>query len=109
MSEKVFLFRVFEKTSANGNRYFSGRWGGARILLFRDATAESDDPVWQVFAQAIEGVEAWPKPEPASGRREARQPKRPALRRAAAMQSPLGRRGNEADGLPFNDSLDDLP
>ncbi len=47
---KVNLARLFERTSAAGNRYFSGRMGAARIMLFRDERAD-DDNVWQLFVQ----------------------------------------------------------
>jgi hypothetical protein len=47
---KVNLARLFERTSAAGNRYFSGRMGAARIMLFKDERAD-DDNVWQLFVQ----------------------------------------------------------
>ena len=47
---KVNLARLFERTSAKGNRYFSGRMGAARIMLFKDDRADGDN-VWQLFVQ----------------------------------------------------------
>jgi len=50
LDEKVFLGRLYERTSQRGNRYFSGRLGLARVMLFRDEKAD-DDNVWQLFVQ----------------------------------------------------------
>jgi len=47
---KVLLGRLYERTSLKGNRYFSGRLGAARIMLFKDDHAD-DDNVWQIFVQ----------------------------------------------------------
>ncbi len=50
----VKLGRMFEKTSANGNRYFTGRLGAARLLLFRNKEdAEDGSPIWNVFVQDV--------------------------------------------------------
>lgn len=46
---KVPLLRLWERTSANGNRYFSGYMGQASVVMFRDDKAEGDNPVWQVY------------------------------------------------------------
>jgi len=50
LNEKVLLGRLYERTSQRGNRYFSGRLGPARVMLFRDEKAD-DDNVWQLFVQ----------------------------------------------------------
>ena len=50
LDEKVFLGRLYERTSQRGNRYFSGRLGPARVMLFRDENADTDN-VWQLFVQ----------------------------------------------------------
>jgi len=47
---KVLLGRLYERTSQRGNRYFSGRLGAARIMLFKDDKAD-DDNAWQLFVQ----------------------------------------------------------
>jgi len=47
---KVLLGRLFERTSQKGNRYFSGRLGAARIMLFHDDKADVDN-AWQMFVQ----------------------------------------------------------
>ena len=106
---KLPLAVLYEKTSAAGRRYFVGRLGRNRILLFRDERTESADPVWTLFLQPVEdaaGNGAWQKPEAAPERPQ--RPRRSALRRAAAAQAPHGGQGT-ADAMPFNDSLDDLP
>lgn len=45
----VLLLRLYEKTSAAGNRYFAGRMGQASLVMMLDKHTEGDDPVWQVF------------------------------------------------------------
>ena len=52
------LARVFEKTSATGNRYFVGRLGGSRLLMFLDRESDSDDPCWSLFVSPIEERQA---------------------------------------------------
>jgi len=47
---KVLLGRLFERTSLKGNRYFSGRLGAARVMLFKDDRADTDN-CWQLFVQ----------------------------------------------------------
>lgn len=49
-SNGVLLLRLYEKTSAAGNRYFAGRMGQASVVMMLDKHTEGDDPVWQVFA-----------------------------------------------------------
>ena len=56
---KVKLGRMFEKTSQAGRRYFVGRLGAARVLLF-DSGEKGDDgsPIWELYAQESEDVQA---------------------------------------------------
>jgi len=58
LDDKVLLGRLYERTSHKGNRYFSGRLGAARVMLFKDDYAD-DDNVWQLFVQ--EGGEKSPQ------------------------------------------------
>ncbi len=58
LDDKVLLGRLYERTSQKGNRYFSGRLGAARVMLFKDDYAD-DDNVWQLFVQ--EGGEKSPQ------------------------------------------------
>lgn len=49
---KLKLFRLYEKTSARGNRYFVGRLAGARVIVLRDeraAPSEGTEGQWDVF------------------------------------------------------------
>lgn len=61
---------MYEKTSQKGNRYFIGRLGNAKLLMFanQDKKAETD-PDWLLYVQERE-----PKPE-ANGNRPATKPK----------------------------------
>ena len=42
LDDKVLLGRLYERTSQKGNRYFSGRLGAARVMLFKDDYADDD-------------------------------------------------------------------
>ncbi len=65
---KLPLFKLFQRTSANGRTYFSGRFGDAKVLVFREDDVEEDqlygaEARWQVYIapsdqtprQAVEG------------------------------------------------------
>lgn len=42
--------KLYKKTSARGNTYFVGRWGGARVtLLLSNETAEDGGEVWNLM------------------------------------------------------------
>lgn len=52
---RIPLLRLYEKTSAKGNPYFTGKLNGCRVLVFRDDRAELSDGtlgIWNVFLQA---------------------------------------------------------
>ncbi len=46
--------RLFEKTSAKGNTYLTGRMGSIRVTLMKSReTAEDGSPIWEMkFAEA---------------------------------------------------------
>jgi len=90
--------KLWEKTSAAGNRYLVGRLGGVRILILknRDAGAEGE-PDFHLFFADGSPREAADAPKPAAARRPAR--RSPYPRPAAAPRS---------DGPPLDDRLDDL-
>ena len=70
---KVKLGRLYEKTSQKGTRYFVGRLGAARVLLFPSReTADGGDPVWDLYLQEVEEV----RPRPVAGEMPARRPAR---------------------------------
>lgn len=48
---KVMLCRMYEKTSARGNRYFAGRLGAASVVMFKDEHGDAEN-CWQVFVQS---------------------------------------------------------
>ncbi len=58
-SAKVKLGRLYEKTSQKGRRYFVGRLGAARILLFDSGeTGDDGSPIWELFAQESDDAQA---------------------------------------------------
>ncbi len=100
LDNKVLLGRLYERTSQKGNRYFSGRPGAARVMLFKDDHAD-DDNVWQLFVQ--EGGEKHPqvaqeREGPTRMTRGAR--KRPKTTSESAKA--------KKHSLPFNDPLPDI-
>ncbi len=61
-STKVRLGRLYEKTSAKGTRYFVGRLGAARVLLFQSReTADDGGAIRDLYLQEVE--ETRPRPE----------------------------------------------
>jgi hypothetical protein len=56
---RVLLSRLFERTSAKGTRYFSGRLGSAKLLAFEATDVPEDqgygaDVLWNVFMQGYQ-------------------------------------------------------
>ena len=112
---KMLLGRLFEKTSAKGRTYFTGRLGAARCVMLKDERA---DPVWQIFVQDGDNG---PRPEtrqkPADGplgnsgvrQRKSRQRTTAANGRVARAyrdcQAPLDRDGCDDLGMPLPDDM----
>jgi hypothetical protein len=49
---KVRIARLYEKRSQAGSQYFTGRMGGARVLLLRDQEAAEDGtPMWNLLVE----------------------------------------------------------
>ena len=48
---KVYLTDFYEKKSAKGHRYFTGRLGYSAVVLLQDKKADSKNPKWRLFAQ----------------------------------------------------------
>jgi hypothetical protein len=62
----VTACRIYERTSAKGNRYFSGRWGGTRVTLL--PTREIDDAgnaIWEMRLAQAPPSQATTPPTPA--------------------------------------------
>jgi hypothetical protein len=91
----VPLARLFEKTSGAGNRYFTGRLGYGRVLLFADGEADDGTPTWRLYVQEV--ADAAGKPQ------DARQAVRPA--NGAVRPS----RPSTAATRPPSDLSDELP
>ena len=91
---KVKLSRLYEKTSAKGTRYFVGRLGAARVLLFQSReTADDGGAIWDLYLQEVEDT----RPRPVAGEMPARRPARARPERSAD------------DSEPFHDDpLDDV-
>ena len=72
---KLPLFKLFQRTSASGRTYFTGRFGETKVLVFREDDVEED----QLYgAQARWTVFAAPADQAPRSAVESRQ--RPALR-----------------------------
>ena len=85
---KVLLGRLYEKSSAKGNRYFTGRLGAARVVMMLDARADNPDPVWELFVS--DGDSGHQKP--AEGREGNSAPgQRKPYQRAPAANGRAGR------------------
>ena len=90
-STLVQFARVFEKTSDAGRRYFVGRLGPSRILMFLDERSESEDPEWQIFVAEIPGDAKSTTPRTPRETREPRKTRdRTAQRAHTKAQVPSG-------------------
>ena len=114
----MLLGRLFEKTSAKGRTYFTGRLGAARCVMLKDERVEGTDPVWQIFVQ---DGDTGPRPEthqkPADGplgnsgvgQRKSHQRAPAANGRAARAyrdcQAPLDRDGRDDLDMPLPDDM----
>jgi hypothetical protein len=66
---KVKPRRLYEEMSARGTRYFMGRLGAARILMFQGReTADDGGAVWDLFVEAVDDTQ----PRPSQGERSVR-------------------------------------
>ncbi len=90
---KVLLGRLYERTSQRGNKYFSGRLGTARIMLFHDDKADVDN-CWQMFVQ--DGDDKAPQTAQEGQGQEKTAPT--AQKRTKATSGP-----ENAPDLPFHD------
>ena len=63
----IKLTQLYERESRNGNRYFAGRLGYAKIVVLKsDRTAEDGTPVWDVLVQEVPLNGKHQKPERAA-------------------------------------------
>jgi hypothetical protein len=105
---KVLICRLFERQSARGNRYLTGRLGAAKLIALLDTEAELQfgaTGCFNVFVQSGEDR----KPDGDAGR-QAQQPRRPPSDSSSAP--PPGRiqrhqrsdaKPKPAHGRPFHD------
>ena len=65
---KIRLCRLYEKQSARGTRYFVGRLGAARLLLFQSREiADDGGAIWDLFVQELEDKRPDARPARSSG------------------------------------------
>ena len=56
--------RLFEKTSAKGNPYLIGRWGGLKVAILKSAdTADDGSPIWKMVLSEAAQRESTPRTE----------------------------------------------
>ena len=65
--------KLYERTSAKGKSYLTGRWGGCRVAMIKtDQTDNDGNPVWEMRmseAPAYVPREATPEAIPAAPRK----------------------------------------
>ena len=85
----IKIARLYERESRNGNRYFAGRLGYAKIVILKsDHTADDGTPIWDVLLQEA------PRTGPAT--------EHVAKAKHTAPASPAGRDNVNA---PLNDEI----
>ena len=92
-SPKFPAFKLYERTSKNGTRYFLGRLGAMKLIGFLDENAESTNPCWQFYVQQ-------PDDQPQRTSRKAK------AEANADWPAPIN--GNGAAPPPFDDELSDV-
>jgi hypothetical protein len=91
----IKLTQLYERESRNGNRYFAGRLGYAKIVVLKsDRTAEDGTPIWDVLMQEapLNGKHQKSDRAPA-GKASSETPEKPANR--GNVNAPLN------DEIPF--------
>ncbi len=98
-SAKLLAAKLWEKTSAAGNRYFAGRLGGVKLLILenRDRGGE-DDPTHHLFF--VDGETRRPDVRGAHANA-------PARRRSASRQPHRNDADAPTEAMP-DDHVDDL-
>ena len=105
---KVRLATVRERTSASGNRYFSGFLGDASVLMFRDSDADNEwGEAWAVYVQERKKRQNGNGQGASQQRRNSNtvapeKPSERAKRTAQEMHRPIG---DGDDGRPFDDDI----
>lgn len=104
----VTAFRMYERTSAKGNRYFRGRWGSCAIaLLPTNETDKDGNPIWEMrLSQAPPSQASASSEPPADAKRDHQAPpSRPVSRPASAPGAPGARREVSGDGRTHDDPI----
>ena len=116
---RIPLTRLYERTSARGNRYLYGCLGYARVLGFPHET-EDGGVVWELFVVEAPAPSPSPRRDGAAGRQEAEEghaaaavspPPRPTTQRRRATRTPaVAPEAGAADDDGFDwDQGDEVP
>lgn len=100
----VTAFRMYERTSAKGNRYFRGRWGWCTIaLLPTNETDKEGNPIWEMRLSQAPPSQASASSDPTAEARRTHQA--PPSRPASAPGAPGARREPSGDGRTHDDPI----
>jgi hypothetical protein len=93
---------LWERTSAKGNTYLVGRWGGVKILVMpnRDRQGDNEPSHHLLIAEAPDRA-----PQVRQKAEDTQKPPAPPSRRGRRQRPPAAT--GQADGQPFHD--DDVP
>ena len=101
---QIQICNLYEKTSQSGNKYFVGRWGGARVLLFRDRNSEQSegsDPIWNLLLQEMPPRQADRQRKPDSRKSSGERPASNGTHVTADWQAPPENAAPFDDKIPF--------
>src|SRR4051812_1046538 len=91
---RVLLMQLSERTSAKGNRYFSGWLGKARVVVFQaDEPDKYGNPQWSMFLSEPEAKPEQRQP-PTAANQSASGPTPLSARELPADRAPAGRQGD---------------
>lgn len=96
---------LYEKTSANGNQYFTGRMGGVRVTLLRSKdVAEDGSAIWNLmFSEAPPPGEEKQAPQPRKRGRPPGAEEHASAKKLTQKPLPINRTVSENETDPLAD------
>jgi hypothetical protein len=112
-SDRIPFTRLYERTSARGNRYLLGRLGYARLIAFQGEPTAEGTPTWDVYITPGDPDGARRAPQARAEAPDDQLSTRPTPNRAPTparaprrgIPAPVGAADGDDDPEPFNDEI----